>query len=81
MGPRGRRQPARHRSSGARGAPALAGDVGVTRLVPGGMATAFFDGRAEHHLVEHEDLVDPVVDGLEHPGAVVLTHPGSNPRG
>ena len=27
----------------------LAGEVGVTLLVPGGMSTAFFDGRPEQY--------------------------------
>ncbi|MFI7677531.1 SDR family oxidoreductase [Actinophytocola sp. NPDC049390] len=37
----------------------LAGRVGVTLLVPGGMRTAFFDGRAEQYLPPDRDKLNP----------------------
>ena len=38
----------------------LAGRVGVTLLVPGGMRTAFFDGRTEQYKPGPDaDLLDP----------------------
>ncbi|MGH1561701.1 SDR family oxidoreductase [Mumia sp. DW29H23] len=52
----------------------LAGDVGVTMLVPGGMQTAFFDGRTEQYrppadamLNAPEDVARAVVFALEAP--------------
>ncbi|TNC36595.1 SDR family oxidoreductase [Mumia zhuanghuii] len=52
----------------------LAGEVGVTLLVPGGMRTAFFDGRTEQYkppadamLNTPEDVARAVVFALETP--------------
>lgn len=52
----------------------LAGDVGVTTLVPGGMATAFFDGRPEQyrpgptaHLNDPRDVARSVLFALDQP--------------
>ncbi|MDD9347581.1 SDR family oxidoreductase [Mumia sp.] len=52
----------------------LAGDVGVTMLVPGGMQTAFFDGRTEQYkppadamLNAPEDVARAVLFALETP--------------
>jgi NAD(P)-dependent dehydrogenase (short-subunit alcohol dehydrogenase family) len=51
-----------------------AGRVGVTLLVPGGMRTAFFDGRPEQYrpapdadLAEPEDVAQAVVFALSQP--------------
>ncbi len=47
----------------------LAGRVGVTMLVPGGMRTAFFDGRPEQYRPgPHAELMEPA-----HVAEVVLT--------
>jgi NAD(P)-dependent dehydrogenase (short-subunit alcohol dehydrogenase family) len=52
----------------------LAGDVGVTLLIPGGMRTAFFDGREERYkppddaeLIDPEDVASTVVFVLSQP--------------
>ena len=52
----------------------LAGEVGVTLLVPGGMATHFFDGRAEQYrpgpgakLNDPADVARTVVMALRQP--------------
>ena len=52
----------------------LAGTVGVTLLVPGGMQTAFFDSRAEQyrppsdaHLGDPSDVADAVIFALTRP--------------
>lgn len=52
----------------------LAGEVGVTCLIPGGMHTAFFDGRAEKYkpppdarLNRPEDVAETVVFALTQP--------------
>lgn len=52
----------------------LAGEVGVTTLIPGGMHTAFFDGRAEQYkppphakLNTPEDVARTVVFALSQP--------------
>jgi NAD(P)-dependent dehydrogenase (short-subunit alcohol dehydrogenase family) len=52
----------------------LAGEVGVTLLVPGGMATAFFDGRPDQykpgpdaHLNDPAEVADAVVYALTRP--------------
>ncbi|HEX6873100.1 MAG TPA: SDR family oxidoreductase [Micromonosporaceae bacterium] len=52
----------------------LAGKVGVTLLVPGGMRTAFFDGRdeqyrpgADAHLNDPHDVADAVLFALRQP--------------
>ncbi len=52
----------------------LAGQVGVTLLVPGGMATAFFDGRPDQYkpgpdarLNDPADVADAVVFALTRP--------------
>jgi NAD(P)-dependent dehydrogenase (short-subunit alcohol dehydrogenase family) len=57
----------------------LAGDVGVTMLVPGGMATAFFDGRPEQYrppadarLADPGDVADAVLFALTRPPGVEL---------
>jgi NAD(P)-dependent dehydrogenase (short-subunit alcohol dehydrogenase family) len=54
-----------------------AGDVGVTLLVPGGMATAFFDGRPDRYrpgpdarLSPPEDVASAVVFALRMPPGV-----------
>lgn len=53
----------------------LGGEVGVTMLVPGGMDTAFFDGRPEQFrpaadqlLNDPRDVADAVVFALRQPG-------------
>jgi NAD(P)-dependent dehydrogenase (short-subunit alcohol dehydrogenase family) len=52
----------------------LAGDVGVTLLIPGGMHTPFFDGRTEQYkppadakLNQPEDVAEAVVFALSQP--------------
>lgn len=52
----------------------LAGQVGVTMLVPGGMQTSFFDGRpaqyqppADARLNRPEDVADAVIFALDQP--------------
>ena len=52
----------------------MAGKVGVTLLLPGGMRTAFFDGRpeqfkpaADQHLNEPEDVAEAVLFALRQP--------------
>ncbi len=52
----------------------LAGNVGVTMLVPGGMQTSFFDGRPEQYrppatarLNRPEDVASAVVFALDQP--------------
>ncbi|MCW2559498.1 MAG: hypothetical protein JWP55_3462 [Mycobacterium sp.] len=52
----------------------LAGEVGVTLLIPGGMHTAFFDGRTEQYkpppdakLNQPEDVAETVVFALSQP--------------
>jgi NAD(P)-dependent dehydrogenase (short-subunit alcohol dehydrogenase family) len=57
----------------------LAGEVGVTMLVPGGMATAFFDGRPEQYrppadarLADPADVADAVLFALTRPRGVEL---------
>ncbi|MFD0658968.1 hypothetical protein [Thermocatellispora tengchongensis] len=52
----------------------LAGQVGVTMLVPGGMQTHFFDGRDEQympgpdaHLNQPEDVAETIVFALSRP--------------
>lgn len=57
----------------------LAGEVGVTLLVPGGMATAFFDGRPEQYrpapdqmLADPADVADAVVYALTRPDGCEL---------
>jgi NAD(P)-dependent dehydrogenase (short-subunit alcohol dehydrogenase family) len=52
----------------------MAGRVGVTLLLPGGMRTAFFDGRPEQfkpavdqHLNEPEDVAEAVLFALRQP--------------
>lgn len=52
----------------------LAGRVGVTLLIPGGMRTAFFDGRAEQYrpgpdadLSDPDDVAQVVLDVLRQP--------------
>ncbi len=52
----------------------LAGEVGVTCLIPGGMHTPFFDGRPQRykpppgaHLNRPEDVADTVVFALSQP--------------
>jgi NAD(P)-dependent dehydrogenase (short-subunit alcohol dehydrogenase family) len=52
----------------------LAGDVGVTTLIPGGMYTSFFDGRDEQYkpppdakLNKPEDVAETVVFALSQP--------------
>lgn len=37
----------------------LAGDVGVTLLIPGGMETAFFDGRTEQYKPPADAQLNP----------------------
>jgi NAD(P)-dependent dehydrogenase (short-subunit alcohol dehydrogenase family) len=66
----------------------LAGRVGVTCLVPAGMATSFFDGRPEQYrpgpdapLMDPREVAAVVVDLLRSPAArtvreLVLTAPG-----
>jgi NAD(P)-dependent dehydrogenase (short-subunit alcohol dehydrogenase family) len=56
-----------------------AGRVGVTCLVPGGMQTAFFDGRAEQYrpppdarLAPPERVAETVVFALTRPGGVEM---------
>jgi NAD(P)-dependent dehydrogenase (short-subunit alcohol dehydrogenase family) len=55
----------------------LAGDVGVTLLVPGGMATAFFDGRPDQYkpgpdarLADPSHIADAVLFALDRPAGV-----------
>jgi NADP-dependent 3-hydroxy acid dehydrogenase YdfG len=55
----------------------LAGKVGVTMLVPGGMSTAFFDDRPEQyrpgpdaHLNSPEDVAESVLFALRQPAGV-----------
>jgi NAD(P)-dependent dehydrogenase (short-subunit alcohol dehydrogenase family) len=57
----------------------LAGRVGVTMLVPGGMHTHFFDGRPENykpgpdaHLMDPSDVADAVVFALTRPAGTEL---------
>jgi len=57
----------------------LAGRVGVTMLVPGGMQTHFFDGRPESyrpgpdaHLMDPADVADAVVFALTRPAGTEL---------
>jgi NAD(P)-dependent dehydrogenase (short-subunit alcohol dehydrogenase family) len=57
----------------------LAGEVGVTMLVPGGMDTAFFDGRPEQYrppedarLAAPADVADAVLFALTRPPGVEL---------
>jgi NAD(P)-dependent dehydrogenase (short-subunit alcohol dehydrogenase family) len=57
----------------------LAGDVGVTMLVPGGMATAFFDDRpaqyrppADARLADPGDVAEAVLFALTRPQGVEL---------
>jgi NAD(P)-dependent dehydrogenase (short-subunit alcohol dehydrogenase family) len=57
----------------------LQGEVGVTMLVPGGMATAFFDGRPEQYrppadarLASPADVADAVVFALTRPPEIEL---------
>ncbi|MFC5380415.1 SDR family oxidoreductase [Aquipuribacter nitratireducens] len=57
----------------------LAGEVGVTMLVPGGMRTAFFDGRTEQYrpgpdadLLDPAEVADAVVYALSRPAGVEL---------
>jgi NAD(P)-dependent dehydrogenase (short-subunit alcohol dehydrogenase family) len=52
----------------------LAGDVGLTLLIPGGMATAFFDGRSEQYkpgpdaqLNDPAEVADAVLYALTRP--------------
>ena len=52
----------------------LAGEVGVTLLVPGGMSTAFFDGRPEQYrpgpdarLNDPADVAQAVLTALRQP--------------
>jgi NAD(P)-dependent dehydrogenase (short-subunit alcohol dehydrogenase family) len=55
------------------------GKVGVTMLIPGGMATNFFDGRDERYkpgpdakLNRPEDVADAVIFALRRPAGVAL---------
>jgi NAD(P)-dependent dehydrogenase (short-subunit alcohol dehydrogenase family) len=55
------------------------GKVGVTMLIPGGMATNFFDGRDEQYrpgpdakLNRPEDVADAVIFALRRPAGVAL---------
>lgn len=55
----------------------LAGRVGVTTLIPGGMATSFFDGRADQYkpgpdadLAAPEQVADAVLFALERPAGL-----------
>ena len=57
----------------------LAGRVGVTLLVPGGMATAFFDGRSEQYrpgpdarLNDPADVAEAVLFALRQPSGCVV---------
>jgi NAD(P)-dependent dehydrogenase (short-subunit alcohol dehydrogenase family) len=57
----------------------LAGEVGVTLLIPGGMATAFFDGRPEQYrpgpdarLADPADIADAALFALDRPHGVEL---------
>lgn len=57
----------------------LAGSVGVTLLIPGGMQTAFFDGRTEQYkpgpdavLADPAAIADAVVFALDRPQGVEL---------
>lgn len=57
----------------------LAGRVGVTLLVPGGMATSFFDGRAEQYrpgpdarLNDPADVAEAVLFALRQPSGCVV---------
>jgi NAD(P)-dependent dehydrogenase (short-subunit alcohol dehydrogenase family) len=57
----------------------LAGQVGVTMLVPGGMRTHFFDGRAEQYrpgpdaqLADPDDVAAAVVLALQQPPGLEL---------
>lgn len=57
----------------------LAGRVGVTLLVPGGMRTAFFDGRPEQYrpgpdadLMEPSDVAEAVVTALRQPAGTEI---------
>jgi len=57
----------------------LAGEVGVTLLVPGGMATAFFDGRSEQYrpgpdavLADPREVSDAVLFALGRPAGTEL---------
>jgi NAD(P)-dependent dehydrogenase (short-subunit alcohol dehydrogenase family) len=47
----------------------LAGQVGVTLLIPGGMSTAFFDGRTE----QYKPGPDAILNDPAHTAAAVLT--------
>lgn len=65
----------------------LAGKVGVTLLIPGGMRTAFFDGRSEQYrpgpdadLADPADVADVVLNALRRPATcqireLVVTSP------
>lgn len=57
----------------------LKGEVGVTLVTPGGMSTAFFDGRDERYkpgpdavLANPADIADVIVYALERPPGVEL---------
>lgn len=57
----------------------LAGDVGVTMVVPGGMRTHFFDGRPEQYrpgpdadLMDPSDVAAAVVAALRQPAGVEM---------
>jgi NAD(P)-dependent dehydrogenase (short-subunit alcohol dehydrogenase family) len=57
----------------------LAGQVGVTMLVPGGMRTAFFDGRTEQYkpgpdadLLDPSSVADVIGFALDRPAGVEL---------
>jgi NAD(P)-dependent dehydrogenase (short-subunit alcohol dehydrogenase family) len=57
----------------------LAGDIGVTTLIPGGMYTPFFDGRDEQYkpppdakLNKPEDVAETVVFALSQPAGCEL---------
>lgn len=57
----------------------LKGEVGVTLVTPGGMSTAFFDGRDERYkpapdavLADPAEVADAIVYALERPAGVEL---------
>ncbi|HEX6338135.1 MAG TPA: SDR family oxidoreductase [Jiangellaceae bacterium] len=57
----------------------LAGKVGVTLLIPGGMRTSFFDGRPEQYrpgsdadLADPADIAEVVLSALRHPATCQL---------
>lgn len=58
----------------------LAGVVGVTLLIPGGMSTAFFDGRAEQYMPPPDAKLNKPADVAEAVVFVLAQPPGCEVR-